>query len=67
MLHIDVVLNEHEDAMRELERAVERIIPRHCISIGIAPEFAPLRSDKRCVSIVERIGLEPEKVFASAG
>ena len=32
--------------------------------IGIAPEFAPLRSDKRFVSIVERIGLEPQKVFA---
>ena len=58
-----VVLNEHEDAMRELQRAYEE----HSSSlhfIGIAPEFAPLRSDKRFVSIVERIGLEPEKVFA---
>jgi TolB-like protein/tetratricopeptide (TPR) repeat protein len=61
--HVHVVLNEHEDAMRELERAYEE----HSSSlhfVGIAPEFAPLRSDKRFVSIVERIGLEPQKVFA---
>src|SRR6516165_1944674 len=58
-----VVLQEHEDAIRELERAYEE----HSSSlhfIGIAPEFAPLRSDKRFVSMVERIGLEPQKVFA---
>jgi TolB-like protein len=58
-----VVLNEREDAMRELQRAYEE----HSSSlhfIGIAPEFAPLRRDKRFVSIVERIGLEPQKVFA---
>jgi serine/threonine-protein kinase len=63
--HVHVVLNEHEDAMRELERAYEE----HSSSlhfIGIAPEFAPLRSDKRFISIVERIGLEPEKVFATS-
>jgi hypothetical protein len=57
------MLNEHEEAMRELQRAYEE----HSSSlnfIGIAPEFAPLRSDKRFVSIVERIGLEPQKVFA---
>jgi serine/threonine-protein kinase len=61
--HLHVVLNEHDDAMRELERAYEE----HSSSlhfVGIAPEFAPLRSDKRFVSIVERIGLDPEKVFA---
>ena len=61
--HVHVVLNEHEDAMRELERAYEE----HSSSlhfIGIAPEFVSLRSDKRFVSIVERIGLEPKKVFA---
>jgi TolB-like protein/tetratricopeptide (TPR) repeat protein len=61
--HVHVVLNEREDAMRELQRAYEQ----HSSSlhfIGIAPEFAPLRSDKRFVSIVERIGLEPQKVFA---
>jgi hypothetical protein len=57
------VLQENEDAIRELQRAYEE----HSSSlhfIGIAPEFAPLRSDKRFVSIVERIGLEPQKVFA---
>ena len=61
--HVHVVLDEHEDAMRELQRAYEE----HSSSlhfIGIAPEFVPLRSDKRFVSIVERIGLKPEKVFA---
>lgn len=61
--HAHVVLQEHEEAIRELERAYEE----HSSSlhfIGIAPEFAPLRSDKRFVSIVRKIGLEPEKVFA---
>ena len=61
--HVYMMLHEHEDAMRELERAYEE----HSSSlhfIGIAPEFAPLRSDKRFVSIVERIGLESQKVFA---
>jgi len=33
--------------------------------IGIAPEFAPLRSDKRFISLLKKIGLDPEKVFAS--
>jgi len=61
--HVHVVLNEHEDAMRELQRAYEE----HSSSlhfIGIAPEFVPLRSDEHFVSIVERIGLKPQKVFA---
>jgi hypothetical protein len=61
--HAHVVLQEHAEAIRELERAYEE----HSSSlhfIGIAPEFAPLRPDKRFVSIVERIGLEPERVFA---
>jgi hypothetical protein len=61
--HVHVVLNEHEAAMRELERAyAEHSSSLHFV--GIAPEFAPLRSDRRFVSIVERIGLQPEKVFA---
>jgi TolB-like protein len=62
--HVHVVLQEHEEAMRELERAYDE----HSSSlhfIGIAPEFAPLRPDKRFVSIVNKIGLEPEKVFAA--
>jgi adenylate cyclase len=61
--HVHVVLQEHDDAIRELQRAYEE----HSSSlhfIGIAPEFAPLREDKRFVSIVRKIGLEPQKVFA---
>jgi serine/threonine-protein kinase len=62
--HVYVVLNEHEEVMRELQRAYDE----HSSSlhfIGIAPEFAPLRGDKRFLSIVRKIGLEPEKVFAA--
>jgi TolB-like protein/tetratricopeptide (TPR) repeat protein len=61
--HVHVVLEEYEDAMRELARAYDE----HSSSlhfIGIAPEFAPLRPDKRFVSIIKEIGLEPQKVFA---
>jgi len=61
--HVYVALGAHEDAIRELERAAnERSSSLHFV--GIAPEFAPLRPDKRFVSIVERIGLDPKKVFA---
>ena len=61
--HVYVALGALDDAMRELERAAEeRSSSLHFI--GIAPEFSPLRSDKRFVSLVERIGLDPEKVFA---
>jgi adenylate cyclase len=62
--HVYVTLGAHDDAIRELERAADE----HSSSlhfVGIAPEFAPLRPDKRFVSIVERIGLDPEKVFAA--
>ena len=61
--HMHVILQEHDDAIQELQRAYEE----HSSSlhfIGIAPEFAPLREDKRFVSIVRKIGLEPQKVFA---
>jgi adenylate cyclase len=61
--HVHVVLEEYEDAIRELARAYDE----HSSSlhfIGIAPEFAPLRPDKRFTSIVKEIGLEPQKVFA---
>ena len=64
--HVHVLLQELDDAIRELERAYEE----HSSSlhfIGIAPEFAPLREDKRFVSIVRKIGLEPQKVFAVTG
>ena len=61
--HVYVALGAHDDAIRELERAANE----HSSSlhfVGIAPEFAPLRSDERFVSIVRKIGLDPEKVFA---
>jgi adenylate cyclase len=61
--HVYVLLEEHEDAMRELARAYDE----HSSSLhfmGIAPEFASLRPDKRFVSIVKKIGLDPQKVFA---
>ena len=62
--HVHVALHAHDDAIRELERACdERSSSLHMV--GIAPEFAPLRSDKRFLSILQRIGLEPEKVFAA--
>jgi adenylate cyclase len=62
--HVHVALGAHDDAIRELERACEqRSSSLH--TIGIAPEFVPLRSDKRFRSILQKIGLEPEKVFAA--
>jgi len=62
--HVQMELGAHDDAIRELERACdERSSSLHFV--GIAPEFAPLRPDKRFVNIVRRIGLKPEKVFAA--
>ena len=62
--HVHVLLGAHDDAIRDLELACEqRSSSLH--SVGIAPEFAPLRSDSRFLSILKRIGLEPEKVFAA--
>src|SRR5437763_828564 len=62
--HVHVALGAHDDAIRELERACEqRSSSLH--GVGIAPEFVPLRSDKRFRSILQRIGLEPEKIFAA--
>jgi TolB-like protein/Flp pilus assembly protein TadD len=63
--HVRVALQEHDDAIRELQRACdERSSSLHFV--GIAPEFNPLRSDQRFLSILKKIGLEPEKVFAAA-
>ena len=57
---------EIDDAIRELERACdERSSSLHFV--GVAPEFVPLRSDRRFTSILKKIGLEPEKVFAVTG
>jgi serine/threonine-protein kinase len=62
--HVHVILGAYDDAVRDLELACEqRSSSLH--SVGIAPEFVPLRSDKRFRSILQRIGLEPEKVFAA--
>jgi len=62
--HVHVALGAHDDAIRELERAChERSSSLHFV--GIAPEFAPLRADKRFLSILKEIGLEPAKVFAA--
>src|SRR5438034_5667184 len=59
--HVHVALHAHDDAIRELERACdERSSSLHMI--GIAPEFAPLRLDRRFVSLLKKIGLEPEKI-----
>jgi TolB-like protein len=62
--HVHVALGAYDDAIRELEHACEqRSSSLH--GVGIAPEFVPLRPDKRFRSILRRIGLEPEKVFAA--
>jgi len=62
--HVHVALHAHDDAIGELERACEqRSSSVHLV--GIAPEFVPLRSDKRFLSILQKIGLDPEKVFAA--
>jgi TolB-like protein len=61
--HVLVALGEHDDAIGQLKRACEqRSSSLH--GVGIAPEFIPLRPDKRFRSILQRIGLDPEKVFA---
>ena len=62
--HVHVALHAYDDAIRELERArEERSSSLH--TVGIAPEFIPLRSDERFILILKKIGLEPEKVFAA--
>ena len=62
--HVYLTLGDLDDAIRELERACDqRSSSLH--GVGIAPEFLSLRSDKRFRAILQRIGLEPEKVFAA--
>ncbi|HET9417713.1 MAG TPA: tetratricopeptide repeat protein, partial [Chthoniobacterales bacterium] len=62
--HVRVALGEHDEAIRELQRACdERSSSLHFV--GIAPEFVPLRTHERFVSILQKIGLQPEKVFAA--
>jgi len=63
--HVHVALGAYDDAIRELERACnERSSSLHMV--GISPEFIPLRSDKRFISLLKKIGLEPEKVFTAS-
>jgi tetratricopeptide (TPR) repeat protein len=59
-----VALGQRDEAFECLERAAsEHSATLH--NIGILPEFVPLRGDPRFATILKRIGLEPEKVFAS--
>ncbi len=63
--HVYVALGDYETAFRELDRARdERSSSLHMV--GIAPEFAALRPDKRFMSLLKKIGLEPERVFAAS-
>jgi len=56
--HVHVALHEHDVAIQELERACEeRSSSLHMV--GIAPEFAPLRSDQRFLSILSKIFQPP--------
>src|SRR6266446_2195987 len=51
--HVHVALHAHDDAIRELERACdERSSSLHFV--GVAPEFVPLRSDRRFISILKK-------------
>ena len=62
--HVHVALGAYGDAIRDLQRACDE----HSSSlhmVGIAPEFIPLRSDRRFISLLKQIGLEPEKAFAA--
>lgn len=63
--HVRVALGDHAAAIQELARACdERSSSLHFV--GIAPEFVPLRGDERFLSILRKIGLDPQKVFAAA-
>ena len=63
--HVYVALNDHKDALRELDRAAgEHSSSLHFV--GIAPEFIPLRSEERFLTILRRIGIDAKKVFAAS-
>lgn len=65
MAHVYASLGEYDEAIRLFERACEdRSSSLH--SAGITPEFKPLRADKRFLSILRRIGIDPEKAFAAS-
>jgi len=51
--------------IRELERAcAEHSSSLHMV--GVAPEFAALRSDERFLAILRKIGLDPARSFAAS-
>src|SRR5581483_6346502 len=59
---VHVALGEYDEAIRALEQACEdRSSSLH--NVGITPEFKPLRGDARFLSILRRIGIDPEKAF----
>jgi adenylate cyclase len=62
---VHVALGQYDQAMEWLERACEdRSSSLH--NIGITPEFAPMREDKRFLSFLRRIGIDPPKAFAAS-
>jgi hypothetical protein len=60
-----VALQKKDAALQWLERARDER-PATLHHVGIMPKFAPLRSDNRFVSILQEIGLEPEKAFITS-
>jgi adenylate cyclase len=63
--HVHLALGDYEKTIEFLERACdERSSNVH--NVGITPEYAPLRSDQRFLSILRRIGIDPEKAFAAS-
>jgi serine/threonine-protein kinase len=62
---VHVALRDYEETIRWLERAAtDRSSSLH--NVGITPEFAPLRADERFLSLLRRIGVEPDKAFAAS-
>jgi tetratricopeptide (TPR) repeat protein len=57
-----LALGENDEAFRWLDRAIqEHSAPIHRISF--APEFRPLRLDRRFPDLLRRIGLHPAKLL----
>jgi adenylate cyclase len=62
---VHVALGEYDEAIRAFEQACEdRSSSVH--NAGITPEFKGIRGDKRFLSILRRIGIDPEKAFAAS-
>jgi tetratricopeptide (TPR) repeat protein len=54
--HVFVALGDHERALTWLERAVGERAP-HVVEMAVEPPLDPLRSDRRFVRLLERVGL----------